>query len=137
MTPFAVVEDLDVFEEVSMRGLVVEPATVMSQLGLEQMKERFGYGVIPAVALAAHALHETVSGQPLGELSAGVLDASIGVDDEPWRWLSSRHRSLQRRQHHGVIQRRTQRPADHTSRIQVDEDRQIQPATTDSKLGVG
>ena len=73
MTPFSVVEDFDVFEKAVMRGLVVEPAFVIGQLGLEQMEERFSNGIIPAVSLAAHALHETVASNPLGETGTGVL----------------------------------------------------------------
>ena len=65
MTPFAVVEDLDVLKETALRSLVVEPATMVNQLGLEQMKKRLGHRVVPTVALAAHALHEAVPGKPL------------------------------------------------------------------------
>jgi len=133
MTPFAVVEDLDVFKETALRSLVVEPAIMVNQLGLEQNEKRLGHGVAPTVALAAHALHEAVPGKPLCEISTGVLDAAIGVDDKPSGRLPSG--PLQSRQHHGVIQARTECPADHTPRVEVDEDDQIQPATTDAQIG--
>ena len=85
MTPFAVVEDLDVLEEAAVRGLVVEPATMVGQLGLEQMEERLSYSVVPTVTLAAHTLYETMLGDPLDEATAGVLDPTIRVDDQaPW-----------------------------------------------------
>ena len=76
MAPFSVVEDLDVFEQADVGGLVVEPAFVAGQLGLERMEAGLGHGVVPAVSLAAHALHETVVGNPLGESGTGVLDAA-------------------------------------------------------------
>ena len=50
MAPFSVVEDLDVFEQADVGGLVVEPAFVVGQLGLEQMEEGLGHGVVPAVS---------------------------------------------------------------------------------------
>ena len=64
MAPFSVVEGLDVFDQADVGGLVVEPAFVAGQLGLERMEARLGHGVVPAVSLAAHALHETVVGNP-------------------------------------------------------------------------
>ena len=35
MAPFSVVEDLDIFEQADIGGLVVEPAFVVGQLGLD------------------------------------------------------------------------------------------------------
>ena len=59
MTPFVVVEDLDVLEEAAVRGLVVEPATMVGQLGLEQMEERLSYSVVPTVTLDPAAAFST------------------------------------------------------------------------------
>ena len=127
MAPFAVVEDLDVLEEAAVRGLVVEPATMVGHLGLEQMEERLSYSVVPTVTLA-HTLYETTLGDPLDEATAGVLDPTIRVDDQPLGGSQS-HGSRPRRQHERGVQRRTQRPTEHSSRIQIDEDGQIASRT--------
>ena len=128
MAPFSVVEDLDIFEQADIGGLIVEPAFVVGQLGLEQMEEGLGHGVVPAVSLAAHALHETVVVNPLGESCTGVLDAAIGMDDQSSRRPSMHHRSLQCDQRHAMIQCRTQCPADHASGVEINEDDEVEPA---------
>jgi len=81
MTPFSIVINLDVVEQAAIRGPVVEPVFVVDQLGLEQMEEGLSHGVIPAVALTAHALHKAVFADPVSESGAGVLNAAIGVDE--------------------------------------------------------
>ncbi len=90
MAPFSVVEDLDVFKQVAVGILVIEPTAVVGELGLEQMEKRLGHGIIPAVSLAAHALHKAMAGHPAGEVTAGILDAAIGVDDQPRRSVRRR-----------------------------------------------
>ena len=62
MTPFAVVEDLDVLKEAAVPGLVIEPATMVGQLGLEQMEERLSYSLVPTVTRAAYTLYEITLG---------------------------------------------------------------------------
>ena len=108
---------------------------MVGQLGVEQMEERLSYSVVPTVTLAAHTLYETTLGDPLDEATAGVLDPTIRVDEQaPWG-SSQSHGSRPRRQHERGVQRRTQRPTDHWSRIQIDEDGQIQPAAPNPQVG--
>ena len=126
MAPFSIEEDVDVFEQVSMGDGIVKPVAMVSQLGLEQMKERLSHGVVPAVALATHALYKSTLGHPLEEVAARVLDATIRMDDQAWPRSASSHGLTPSRQHDGVVQSRAQNPADHASRIEVDEDRRIQ-----------
>ena len=52
---------------------------------------------------------------------------------KPLGGSSQSHGSRQRRQHERGVQRRTQRPTDHWSRIQIDEDGQIQPAAPNTQ----
>ena len=101
------------------------------------MEERLRYGVVPAVALAAHALDEAPLRDPSGEVAAGVLDTTVGVDDQSARRISACDGPLQCLQSDDVIQRTTQGPADDAPRKQVDENHQIQPSTTDAQIGVG
>ena len=135
MTPFSIVKNLDVVEQAAIRGPVVEPVFVVGQLGLEQMEEGLSHGVIPTVALAAHALHKAVFTDPVGERGAGVLNAAIGVDDQAPRRTTLSYSPLQRDQRHAVIQCRAQRPTHHAPGVQVDDDDQIQPAATDAEVG--
>ena len=107
MAPFTIEEDLDVLEQVTMGDGVVRPLAVVGQLGLEQMKERLGHGIVPAVALATHALYEA----------------------------APCHGPPQSDQHDDVVQSRTECPADHASRMEIDEDCQIQPARADTQVG--
>ena len=105
------------------------------KFGSEQVEEGLRYGVVPAVALAAHALDEAPLPDPSGEVAAGVLDTTVGVDDQPSRRVSACDGSLQCLQRDGVIERTTQGPADDAPRKQVDENHQIQPSTTDAQVG--
>ena len=93
MTPFSIVKNLDVVEQAAIRGPVVEPVFVVGQLGLEQMEEGLSHGVIPAVALTAHALHKAVFADPVSESGAGVLNAAIGVDRSEERRVGKECRS--------------------------------------------
>ena len=87
MTPFSIVEDLDVLEKAARDGLVIEPVFVVGQFGLEQMEEGLSHRIVPTVAFTAHALHKAVLADPLGERGAGKLDAAIGVYDQSRRRL--------------------------------------------------
>jgi len=102
---------------------------VVGQLGLEQREEGLSHGIIPTVAFTAHALHKAVFTDPPGKCDAGILDAAIEVDNQSPRRLPLIDSPLQR------DQRRAQRPTHHASKVQVDEDDQIQPAATDAKVG--
>ena len=78
MTPFSVEEDFEVFEETVMRGSMVAPSFVVDELGLEQVEEGFGHGVIPAVPLRLILCTKPCwATNPLGETGTGVLDAAI------------------------------------------------------------
>jgi hypothetical protein len=63
-------------------GQAGEVAAV-EQFSFEAAPERFGVGVIVAVAAPAPALLGPVSGDQGFETRGGVLAALIGVDDEP------------------------------------------------------
>jgi hypothetical protein len=80
-----VVKDLDLFEEFAFCVFQVFEFDVVSPLGLQRTKERFGNRVIPAVALSAHALHKMVRSDLLSEAIAAVLDAPVGMDQQT-RW---------------------------------------------------
>jgi len=62
-------------------GIVALP----EPLHFEVEEEALNDGVIPAVALAAHAGDEAVSGQQGAVCLTGVLAAAVGVEDESGR----------------------------------------------------
>ena len=69
-------------------------ALSVQALDLERSKQRLAAGVVPAVSLAAHRAGDAVLSQHSPELAAGVLAASVTVEDQPatlvrMRWISS------------------------------------------------
>ena len=60
-------------------------------LVLERGKEALGHCVVPAVAFAAHARHDTVRAYRLAERFAGVLAAAIGVEQHAFLHGTGRH----------------------------------------------
>src|SRR5438105_1810348 len=56
---------------------------VVDHFILEDAEEAFRYGIIPTIALTAHALSAAPRRQPLSECGARVLAAAITMDQ--WR----------------------------------------------------
>ncbi len=80
-----------------------------------------------AVPLAGHALDKFMFIELFAEIGARILDATIRMKDEPLARTTSSNRPFQRRYHHLMAQRAAQRPADHHTREQIDDHRQVQP----------
>jgi hypothetical protein len=55
---------------------------------LQTVEPAFARGLVPAVALAAHGGSHTVFLERLLEGVAGVLSPTIGVMEQPRRWLA-------------------------------------------------
>ena len=55
MSPFAVIKDFNVFEDIGSDSLNGSVLLGIDQLDLEPAVERLHYRIIPAVALPAHA----------------------------------------------------------------------------------
>lgn len=104
--------------------------TLPDALHLEVQEEAFGHRVIPAVPFAAHAADEAIPGQQILVQLTGILTALIGMDDQAGRWLTllDGHAQGIANQLGGHAWRHG--PADHLARVQVQHDRQIQPAGT-------
>ena len=54
----------------------------MDQLALEAAEEMPCHGVVVGIALAGHALPDSIERQPFPEGERGVMDAPITVKDE-------------------------------------------------------
>ena len=59
---------------------------------LQGREEALGHGVVPAVALAAHALRRAGLGEQLAEARGGELEAAVGVEDQSAAREASRPR---------------------------------------------
>src|SRR5271170_4166463 len=82
----AIVEGFDVIEDLSSSlGSGLEGAAV-NQFQFEGAPEAFHGGVVIAVAAAAHGGDQAGVGEGLTIMTAGVLDAAIGVEEQvAWR----------------------------------------------------
>ena len=82
MTPLAVVEDLDILEQIAMGIGIAFTSGMIHQFRFEDMKKRLGHSIVPTVAFATHALYETMRAQYLGNASTSILDAPIRMEDQ-------------------------------------------------------
>jgi hypothetical protein len=83
MTPLAIVEDFDEFENVVpgfVAGLVV---AMMHQLDFQCVEKTFHRGIIPTVSLAAHRADDAVLGQPFVVGAGGILGGFKRSSQQP------------------------------------------------------
>ena len=128
MSPLAIIEDLDVFEERG-SGLTLggEPGSV-HELGFKRTEEALHRGIVEAITLTAHGDLDVVEPEQLAIVATGVLGATIRVvDRSPWRSpVSDRH--LQRILAKGALQTFGHRPADDLHRRQILDSGEVEPA---------
>src|ERR1700751_2285161 len=93
MTPTTIVKHLDVFEQRLPRRLPRRVIVMMRQLPFQRAEEALHYGVVVAIARAAHAGRQAVAGQQLLILIARVLHPAIAVVQQAlgWRAVLQRH----------------------------------------------
>src|SRR3989441_2264823 len=105
------------------------PGSARRHLELQRGEEALRHRVVPAVALAAHALHRAGAGEQLAEALRRELDAAVGVEEEPRTWLAPRQRAPQRFARQLCIEPVAHRPADDLAGEQVeDDDEEDEPA---------
>ena len=128
MQAAGIVEALDVAEQVPSGFGPGGVDPVMDPLGLEGVEEAFHGRVVPAVALAAHRGRDPRpgEGQPIG--LGGVLDAAVGMMDQPWRGPLTLGGHVQRVECDLGMQGLAHRPADDLAGVQVEDRGQVQPA---------
>ncbi len=127
--PLPIIEHFDELEHLCaglLPRVVVIP--VMDQLVFERAEEALDDRVVVAVALAAHADHETLLGQQLLIGAAGVERALIAVMDEAGGGLSLGQRHLEGRDRHLLVGGGTHGPADDAAGVQIEQHGQVQPA---------
>jgi hypothetical protein len=122
-----IVEDLDVVEDgragLSPRG----PLKNVSDLVLQRAEEALDTGVVPAVALPAHAADHVLAGEQLPVVAARVLAAPIGVMHQPSCELALAQRHLKRAGREIGVDAGAHRPADHLARAEVEDHREVEP----------
>ena len=69
----AVIESLDVLKDTLSSMEAGRISLMKYQLLLQTAKETFNWGIVPTIALAAHAASHAVFGQQLLKVAAGVL----------------------------------------------------------------
>jgi hypothetical protein len=97
-----------------------EPA---AELDLEGLEEALGHGVVPAVALAAHAEDQAGLLDEIAVVAARVLRAAVGVMDEARRRAAARESLLQGRDGELALEALAHRPADDAPGAGVEHDR--------------
>ena len=94
MQPDSVVEYFDVLENRGARFGARREIFVMNQFRFQRTKEAFHDGVVPAVALAAHAANHAVFFQQRLVVTTGVLTSTIAVVNQAGRRTPIRDRHL-------------------------------------------
>ena len=106
----AIVEGLDVVEDGQAGAVGVGEHFAL--LGLEGAEEALHGGVVMAVAPGAHALAQAMAGEQLPERPTGILDAAIGMHDEPGLPVAGGQGLLEGGGHQRGLQGAAQAPAD-------------------------
>ena len=112
MASIAVVENLNVFKNVSLSLHSRSIMTMMNQLGFQRAEETFHGGIVVTIALAAHTRLDLIFGQDIAIVLAGVLAAPIRVMQQVRFRLASIQRHSQGGQDQRSFQARRHGPAD-------------------------
>jgi hypothetical protein len=130
-----IVEAFDVVEDGHPGLRMRAPLTTVDQLALERGEERFGHGVVEAVADGAHRGRNAGLTAATAEGQAGVLRTVIGVVDQSSARSPIPQRHLQCVQHQLRPEVVGHTPADHTSRIRVNDHRQVEEPLPRREIG--
>src|SRR5215469_13603950 len=127
MPSLAVVEHFDIFEYLVAGVSSSTPPALIDQFDFERGEKTFRHGVVPAIALTAHAALYAVYRQQLLILVAGVLAAAIRVMQQTRRRVAVLQRHLQGVQDDAAFEPFIQRPANHAAGEQIEDYCQLQP----------
>ena len=117
-------------------GLVEIPILVaIDLLILQRLHERFAGRIVVRIAFSAHADFRAVFFQHVRIFLRGILNASIGVMHPTWRRLSLHQRHTQSRHRQFCHQPSSQGPTDHTTRVCVENDRQVNKLDPQADIG--
>src|SRR6478609_5423680 len=103
------------------------PIMAMDQFVFDCREETLADGVIPTTAFTAHAADYIEFGQSVPVRLASVLSPAVRVMHEAGVGKAPANSHAQRVEHEGCPHVMGRRPADHSSREQIDNDRQVEP----------
>ena len=96
MLAFGIIEQLNVFEDIS-PGFLARPVFPASDLfSLQELKEALSDSIVMAIAASAHRVFHIVVAQEGGPFAAGELRTLIRMDQQAGPGLSSPDRHQQR-----------------------------------------
>ena len=133
--PLAVVEDFNVLKDGLASLLPGGEALAVNQFHFEGAPERFHGGIVVTVAFAAHGRQGLAAGQGLAKISAGVLAAAIGVEDQFWRRLAMSLSHIPSRKDQLGVDGVVQGPPDDATAVEVHNASQIKPAFFGADVG--
>src|SRR3989449_7298058 len=135
MPPLAIVEELEVLEELGARRRPSGPGRVMDQLDFQRREEALGDGVVPAIALAAHTADDPVLRQHPLVVAAGVLTSAIRMMQQTLRRAPTSQRQAEGVEGEGIRDALAHRPADGEARVEIEDHRQVEPALARRDVG--
>jgi hypothetical protein len=128
MPPLRVVPRLDVSEDRVPSFLSCMPIILQQQLELECGEETLGHRIIITIALATHARQHFVRDQLGPVLKRRVLTPSVGMMNQPSRWMPALARHAQRAQRQLDLHRVPHCPAHTSPRSEIEHGGELQPA---------
>jgi len=127
MQTLPIIPDCNVFEDCcASRGSALEYG--ITELGFHASEEAFNNRIIPAIALATHALNHAVRGEKFRKVFACVLTTTVGVKYRSGLGPAVRYGRTQGRDDEFSFHRCVHRPTDYATRNEIKHDRKIQPA---------
>ena len=108
----AIVEDLDVFQDIQPGLIAGGVGLVKYQFSFEGAEETFDWGIVITIPLAAHTTKHLVFGQQGLIIVTGILAASVGMMEQSRRGLSGINGHLQGVDDQLAMQALTHRPTD-------------------------
>lgn len=127
MTTLPIVPDFDPFENSRTRLLTSVECLVFNQFKFKCAEETFDYRVVPTIRFSAHARHDKMPVVKALHRIGGVLRTAVGMEQYRADRGAPFNRHLQRVNHQPRFKAVTHRPADDTTRKQIEHNRQIQP----------
>jgi hypothetical protein len=85
------VEHSDVIEDIGTRQVARFVNALLDAFLFQAAEERFGNGIIPAVAASTHARLQMMCATETKPVVAAVLRSLIRMDDHRFSWLASPH----------------------------------------------
>jgi hypothetical protein len=135
MGALAVVKHFDVIEDFPAGSGAGVKGTAIDQIQFEGGPEAFHGGVVIAITPSAHGSDDSGLMEGPAVITAGVLDATIGMQDQAnWRMAMGQGHG-QRLQDQGGVDVWTHGPADDLAAVEIQDGGQIKPSFLGLNIG--